>query len=293
MTQEYEVKFWLHDQPTDAPALVTTETEVDENGEFRMVADPLDLGKDVVQSESAVLATVILNAQVIDGNQWCGGVEGEVTSPLNLDLDGSTFFSQRLSNGLTLDDLPSSCPLSPCSDGGVMEEAMDQGVTMDAPEKPEAPDLSDEMSTRSELTGHWILNAQLAGLPLNLWLSFYDHQPNSAGVIDGSVRLTRDEVDAPPRIQFSTQVDANGRFEIWFGDLDLEITPLTIRGNLLLSATTQAPHFCGAGAGHIREPFEIDLTGTTFYAEPWVPGSAVPEDLPVACPAETDGGMSP
>ena len=52
MTQEYEVKFWLHDQPTDAPALVTTETEVDENGEFRMVADPLDLGKEVVQSES-------------------------------------------------------------------------------------------------------------------------------------------------------------------------------------------------------------------------------------------------
>ena len=279
------MKFWLHDQPTDAPPLVVTETLVDETGGFTMIADPLDLGKDVVQSESAVLARVILNAGIIDGDSWCGTVTGQVTSPLNLDLEGSTFYARRMGPDVTYETLPSSCPSTRCdgdSDVGTTEDA---GINDASITRPESPSLDAFDSTRTSLTGDWLMKVSLAGLPVSLWVTLYDRDDEGGGGLDGAVRLTRDEPNSPPRINFFTLVDENGKFEIWLSDLYLEIEPLIIEGNLLLSAVSQTDAWCGAGAGEIISPFPIDLEGASFYAIPWVPGSPEPEDQPNACPS--------
>lgn len=282
--RQYEVRFWLHDQPEDDPPLVITETIVDGDGQFRMIADPLDLGKDVVQSESAVLARVILDAGIIDADSWCGGVSGQVTSPLNLDLDGSIFFAQRMTPGLVYEDLPSGCPNSDCDIDNDAGSDSDMGTGDDENLRPASPDLEAFETVRTNLTGDWILNASLNGLPLALWITLYDRNPNAAGGMDGAVRLTRDTVDSPPRTTFFTVVDENGRFEIWLPDLYLEIDPLVIQANFLLSAVSQAEYWCGGGAGSVSQPFEIDLDGATFFAVPWTPGADEPEDLPNACP---------
>ena len=288
-TRRYQVQFWLHDQPDDAPALVTTETVVDEDGKFTMIADPLDLGKDVVMSESAVLARVILNAGIIDDNAWCGGVAGQVTSPLNLDLDGSTFYGKRLTPDVEYESLPSGCPASSC-DTNELDAGFDQGVADAGVVRPESPNVDVFESARADLTGDWLLNASLAGLPLSLWVSFYDRNPAQAGGLDGAVRLTQDTLDSPPRAQLFAEIDENGRFEIWFPDLALEIEspPLNVEANLLLSGVTQADSWCGLGAGAVSQPFAIDLDGATFHASPWIPGSEVPMDLLNACPVSND-----
>ncbi len=283
--RRYETKFWLHDQPTDAPPLVVTETVVDENGSFTMVADPLDLGKDVVQSESAVLARVVLTASILDADSWCGSVTGQVTSPLNLDLDGSTFYARRMGPDVTYESLPSSCPSSGCDEetdsGTISDMGMGDATTV---QRPTSPPLGDYETMRTNLTGDWLMKVSLAGLPLSLWVTLYDRGAEEGGGLDGAVRLTRDEPDMPPRVNFFTLVDENGMFEIWLSDLYLEVDPLIIEGNMLLSAVSQAEAWCGAGAGEIVSPFAIDLEGATFYAIPWVPGSPEPEDQPNACP---------
>ena len=283
-TREYEVRFWLHDQPEDAPPLVITETIVDDEGNFQMIADPLDLGKDVVQSESAVLARVILDAGILNADAWCGGVSGQVTSPLNLDLDGSTFYAQRRTPNLSFEDLPSGCPTSSCEDEVDGGTSADMGTVDAAIIRPDSPNLDTFSSERHDLTGDWIMKASLGGLPLSLWITFYDRNPDGASGLDGAVRLTRDEVDSPPRTTFFTTADADGRFEIWLSDLYLEIDPLVVEANLLLSAISQPDYWCGAGAGAVSQPFEIDLEGATFYAVPWVPGTEEPTTLLNVCP---------
>ena len=284
--REYEVKFWLHDQAEDAPPLVVTETIVDDAGQFQMIADPLDLGKDVVQSESAVLARVILDAGILSSDAWCGGVSGQVTSPLNLDLDGSTFYAQRKTEGLSYEDLPSGCPSTSCDEDADSGVATDMGTLDATVVRPESPNLDAFSSERTELTGDWLMKASLGGLPMSLWITFYDRSADGTGGLDGAVRLNMDVVDSPPRTTFFTTVDADGRFEIWLPDLYLEIATLVIEANLLLSAISQDAYWCGAGAGAVSQPFEIDLDGATFYAVPWVPGSEEPADQLNACPSE-------
>ncbi len=264
-SRRYEIKFWLHDQPTDAPPLVVTETVVDETGSFTMVADPLDLGKDVVQSESAVLARVVLTASILDTNSWCGSVTGQVTSPLNLDLEGSTFYGRRMGPDVSYDAMPSSCPSTSCDDeDNDTNTVADMGMSDGGPTRPASPSLDGFTTSRTNLTGDWLMKVSLAGLPLSLWVTLYDRGAEEGGGLDGAVRLTRDEPDMPPRVNFFTLVDENGMFEIWLSDLYLEVDPLIIEGNMLLSAVRQSEAWCGAGAGDIVSPFAIDSEGATF-----------------------------
>ena len=155
----YRATVWLHDQPEDAEPLKVVETEVDETGAFVMEAKPLNLGRDVVQSESAVFADVILNAGIIDENSWCGTVEGQVTSPLNLELEGSTFYVQRMGPDVTYEMLPSSCPQTSCDeniDGGM---SPDMAVADAQPVRPESPVIEGIESERTNLTGDWLMKA--------------------------------------------------------------------------------------------------------------------------------------
>ena len=188
-------------------------------------------------------------------------------------------------DGLTYEDLPSGCPSTSCdeTDSGIQS---DMGIADATVSRPDSPDLDDFESARRDLTGDWIMKASLAGLPLSLWITFYDRSPTTAGGIDGAVRLTRDATDSPPRTTFFTRADADGRFEIWLPELYLEIDPLIIEANLLLSAISTPEYWCGAGAGAVSQPFEIDLEGATFHAMPWRPGSEEPTEQPNACPEQ-------
>ncbi len=284
-------RIWLHDQPDDAEPLVTTTTTVAEDGTFELVADPLDLGTDVIESEAAVIAIVNMHSRIVDGEQWCGDATGSVTSPLNLALDGSTFYARRDdAASLVFDELPFECPGDPCAaDMGVAPDAaVDMGV--DGPERPPSPDLSSVESQRRDLTGEYFVTASLAGaVPARLWLSLlYRESVGEDGAvqaaIDGALRTVTDAPDAPAAANFFAPVDAEGRFEVWLPGFSLQIGGLLVEGDILLAAATLDEGFCGEVAGSTTSPFELSLAGSTFSAVPWTPGGEAPVEPVNACP---------
>ena len=293
---DLNARIWLHDQPEDQPPLVTTTTRVAEDGTFELVADPLDLGTDVIESEAAVIAVVNMHSRIVDGDQWCGDATGSVTSPLNLALDGSTFYARRDDAGaLVVDDLPFECPGDPCAADMGVEPDMGPDMGVEGPERPETPDLSAVASSRRDLTGEYLVHASLAGaVPARLWLSLlYRESVAEDGTlqaaIDGALRTVDAAPDSPASANFFAPVDADGRFEVWLPGFSLQIGGLLVEGDILLAAATVEDGFCGEVAGSTTSPFELDLANSTFSAMPWVPGSEVPMDALNACP----GGEEP
>ncbi|MCA9539147.1 MAG: hypothetical protein KC620_09700 [Myxococcales bacterium] len=290
---DYVARFWLHTQPLDATPLVETQAHVDEDGRFILTADPLNLGTDVIDSASPVIATVTMDARTLDADQWCGDAVGTVTSPLELHLDGSTFAAHRDDDGaLVLDDLTFQCPGDPCApdmgvpDAGVSDAAVDGGPT-----RPDPPDLSRYPSVRRDLTGdYFFLGALNGAIAVRLWISlFYREGPGPDGeklaTIDGTLRAASDPVDAPPRMYFSAPVTEDGRFEVWLPGFKLQVGAIDVDADILLGAVTTDGGFCGSATGQARSPFELPITeNTTYFAIPWMPGPDRPVDQPNACP---------
>ena len=290
-------RLWLDDQdPREDPALVETELTLDEEGRFELVADPLSLSPDVLGTVDPVDARVRLQSQSRNGDLFCGTVLGSVTSPLELNLDGSNFAAVRDDEGtLTIDEIPFQCP--PLGGGPVQPIDMGTGdnVVSDMTLRPEAPAIEGE-SVPGELSGHWYLNAKLRGaLPLQLWVSLVQSSAaGEAGSIDGAIRRGVDPVAAPALATFSAPLDREGRFEIWLPNFSLETETAEILGDILLAAITlpsesegdPTPAFCGGAAGEVSKPIPLDLEGTTFYALRWTPGEPAPEEIPAACPNE-------
>lgn len=289
-----DARIWLATQPEDATPLVETTTLVRPDGTFDLVADPLDLGTEVIESEAAVVAVVTMASRILGGEAWCGTATGAVTSPLDLKLDGSTFFAARDEAGaLVVAELPFECPGDPCAeDAGAVDAAPpDMGVD-GGPPRPDSPDLSGIASTRRDLSGEYFFNASLKGIPVRLWISLlYREQVDDAGVvraaIDGALRTANDAPDSPARMTFFAPVDTEGRFEIWLPGFVLSVAELNldISADILLGAATVDGGWCGAAVGAARSPFQVDLAGSTFFATPWAtPGGERPVDPPNACP---------
>jgi hypothetical protein len=155
--------------------------------------------------------------------------------------------------------------------------------------RPESPDLSDVASTRADLTGHWAVMASLGGFPIRMWITFADETAgNGTGDLGGELRLADDAADSEARTVFDTTVDADGLFEVWLPGFALDVPALNIAiaGDLLLTAATIESGWCGRGAGQVRSPIELDLTGSTFNAIPWTPGEMFPEDISANCEGE-------
>lgn len=281
--RRFVANFWLESQPLDTPPILTTNTVIDETGAFELEASPLNLGPDVLSSETTVVASVLLQAVVVDGQAFCGVAQGMATSPLELDLSGSTFSALRHTNELALEQVPFQCPGDPCAadmgpaqvDAGVA----DSGVV----ERPDTPEL-DTASMRMDLSGDWFLSASLSGLPLSLWVALVYRESESGASIDGTLRLVADTPEMPGRAHFSAAVDEDGRFEIWLPNLALEVNGLMIQGDVLLAAVTVPEGWCGAAAGEVRSPVMLPLAASTFGAVRWQPGPESPEDAFNACP---------
>ena len=88
------VRMWLDRQvmAIDAP-IVETSTDVDAEGHFLLVADPLELPKEIIGFE--IVARVEMYARTAASGAWCGDATGVVTSPPGIPLDGSTFAALR------------------------------------------------------------------------------------------------------------------------------------------------------------------------------------------------------
>lgn len=270
---ELEARIWLERQTYEEAPLLVTSTSVAEDGTFLLVADPLNLGTEIIRSESPVLASVIMNSRTLTADNWCGDAEGSVKSPLNLNLTGSTFSAHRDDDPdapLVAADLPFRCtdlpepelPDAGVSDGGEVE-------------RPESPDLSAIVSTTEDLTGHWLLQTRVLGITLNLWLSLIYSGDEMGGQIDGAVRLASAENGSEALSTFTTVVDAEGRFEVWLPEFDLDL----VSGAILLGAATLGPdRFCGEAAGSVMAiGMDIDLAGTAFNAERWTHGDDLPQ----------------
>lgn len=281
----YAVRLWLHDQ-TEGEPIVVTRSVIRPDGTFTLVADPLNLGTEVIMSEAPVTAVVAMEVCTRDAELWCGTADGAVTSPLQFDLGGSTFSARRdPDDRLTLDDLPFACPGEAPPDAGVPDAGVDGGLDASP---PPTPDLSGVNSELADIGGQWIFRARLGGvLSINLWFSLAWGSGPEGALIDGVVRHPGEGLDVPPITTFSALVDADGRFLIWLPGFSLDLGRQSVEADILLAgATLSADSFCGFAAGEVREPLALPLDGSTFGAIRWVPGDPLPEVLPDRCPEE-------
>ena len=281
-----EANFWLEDQGMDMAPIATAEAEIDDQGRFVIIAEKLELGPDVLGSESSVEARVELHGQSVDSSAWCGTVFGSVVSPLTLNLDGSTFGALRYMEGIASMDVPFKCPGDPCAADATIPA--DVGVMGDTSiERPERPEVNVTDGQRHDLTGDWFLQATLSGIPLPLWIALNYRaatEPDGPASLDGVLRLARDPIDQPGRFTFSAEVNENGEFDIWLPGIDLAIGDVVVVGDVLLSAASFVDGWCGVAAGAVTQPFEIDLTGSTFGALRWEPGTEAPAEPLGQCP---------
>lgn len=291
----------------ESDPLVITTTEVAEDGSFQ-IALPLNLPTEVVNTEDPVIADVVLNASTTDAEAFCGYATGNVTSPLMFVLDGSTFGATRFEPQqlvCLVDGEPCSAEEAEVGDNydhvyrtrpnaciagegnGPDMGIVDMGVEPDGgPQRPDSPDLSGVASEARDLTGTYIFSARVNGaVPLQLWLSLVHTQSESAGSLDGALRSVNDMPGAEALETFTTSVDADGRFEIWIPELVVVTELATVEANLLLTAATVEGGICGLGAGEvITPPLGALNERTTFFAQPWEPGTDLPEGAPAACP---------
>ncbi len=267
-------RLWLATaNPDSDPPLVETDSTVAADGTFLLDAEPLMLAAGSTPGlNTAVSANVVLHAATQSPDAWCGTATGDVVEPLALDLDGSTFAARRDDGTLALADVPQSCFPRGGGDGGVIETP-----------RPMSPDLSSVSSALADLSGDWILDANLAqSIPMQLWASLrFTPSPGGAGgSLDGALRRATDPPGSVALTTFSTAVAADGRFELWLPALVVGNTQASV---LLVGATRSADVFCGAGAGRVHKPIDLDLAGTTFGATRWVPGTALPTNAPDHC----------
>lgn len=277
---ELTAKLWLERQdPEVDPPLVTTTAVVEQDGRFTVEARPLVLGTDVVNTDDPVVANVTLVSRTLGSDNWCGQAEGEVSSPLTLELVGSTFSAHRDDGTLVSAALPSQCtdlPEPPQPDAGV--EDGDGGV---GPARPASPDLGDVAGERRDISGHWLLRASIVGLPLDLWLSLVYGEGDENATLDGALRRAADPPGSPALTTFDTRVDADGFFEVWLPDFELTTT-ITIEGDILLRGAILPSAFCGGVAGALTAP-PLVLDGSTFLAVPWIPGTDLPAEVGRTC----------
>lgn len=306
------IRIWLDRQVSDVGQFDTVtplkdaEATIAEDGTFELVAEPLELPPEALGSDDWVRADVVLNFRTLGTDEMCGTIDGRATSPIMLDLTGSTFFARRDEEAAMMRDaLPFECPAAvgprPGGDGGVPDAGSDGGGGDAAPlpERPAAPDLSDVPSRRRDISGHYLMQTRLAGaLSLPLWASLLYVEGTGEGGerfarLDGILRRATDPVDAPPLTTFTADVDAEGRFEIWLPGFSITTNVATVEADILLVGATLAEGFCGAAAGQVRRPLMLDLARSTFFATPWVPGTPQPESPPNACPADPEPGPEP
>lgn len=269
-------RLWLAtaNPATDAP-LVESDSIVAADGTFALDAEPLVIAAGSTPGVNTdVRANVVLHAATQSADAWCGTATGDVVQPLMLDLHGSTFAARRDDAGtLAVADVPQSCfPHGAGGDGGVVETP-----------RPMSPDLSAVSSALADVSGDWILDADLAqSLPMKLWatLHFTPAPGGAGGSLDGALRRATDPVGSVALTTFSTAVSADGRFELWLPALVVGTTQASV---LLVGATRSADVFCGAGAGRVHKPIDLDLAGTTFGATRWVPGTPLPTMAPDRC----------
>ena len=92
----------------------------------------------------------------------------------------------------------------------------------------------------ADLTGNWIISANLAGsLPLKLWaeLVYTPGTPDGGtfgGSLDGALRRATDSPGSLALASFTTQVTTDGRFEVWLPTLQVGQTQASV---LLVGAT--------------------------------------------------------
>ncbi|MDB4969463.1 MAG: hypothetical protein JWN44_5152 [Myxococcales bacterium] len=267
-------RMWLAASNPDVDAPVAdTDSPVASDGTFVLHAEPLVLAAGSTPGlNSAVRANVVLLAATQSTSDWCGTAIGTVEQPLMLDLAGSTFAARRDdARVLAVSDVPLSCFPHGSGDGGLVETP-----------RPMSPDLSSVSSAAADLTGNWILDANLAqSLPLRLWASLvYVPSADGGGSLDGALRRAIDPPGSVALTTFSTPVTPDGRFELWLPALAIGTTQASV---LLVGATRSADVFCGAGAGRVHKPIDLDLMGTTFGAVRWTPGTALPAGVPDRC----------
>jgi len=228
---------------------------------------------------SDIVATLLISGRIVHRDALCGSLSGDLLSPLEYDLAGSTFAAMRL-----LDDGsdPSTLPLIfPFNCGAVV------------PLDPSLPDMTG--------TYLWALETTLGpGLPLQfattVKFKFGDDGTITADFSFQPLSLEQNEVTTPrefvgtPLVYNDIAFDADGNYAIDMGTVEVtgQANPVTgsdIVATLVVTGSiVHINAFCGQLTGDLTSPLEYDLVGSTFAATRLADDGSDPTTLPLEFP---------
>ncbi|EDM75116.1 hypothetical protein PPSIR1_34063 [Plesiocystis pacifica SIR-1] len=233
---------------------------------------------------SDIEATLQVLGEIVHASAFCGDLSGEVTSPLQYDLAGSTFGAIRLGDdgsdpsALPI-EFPYRCDMVPPADptfpdlNGTFLYAM---VTTLDPETP----------LQFVATVDFTYNADGTAGTANICF-----QPLSLDV--GSTTAPREFVGDPLCYE-DIELSADGTYDIDMGTVmvtgaanpitgsDIEAT-LQVAGEIV-----HADAACGDMTGEVTSPLQYDLAGSTFGAIRLSDDGSDPATLPIEFPYRCD-----
>ncbi|TVR04363.1 MAG: hypothetical protein EA398_02325 [Deltaproteobacteria bacterium] len=231
--------------------------QVSTSGRFNAVVEgivaPSSLGE--------VNADIALSLVTVDADTFCGGAAGTVTTPLSLNLSGSTAGFVRMPDDFW--GLPDN-PIAGCP-----------------PTQADPPGPLDEEGERQDIDGRWFFSIETVGGVgdraqrfqfIGDLRYFAEEEDDTDAVVDAVIRRFGEGArPTDPAVGFVTgsTVDERGQFTLRInGPLGTDpTTERSVEGNIALRAVIRdADTLCGAGQGRIFRPFQAPFVDWRFTA---------------------------
>jgi hypothetical protein len=226
---------------------------------------------------SDIVATLQVIGGIVHADAFCGELTGDVTSPLEFDLTGSTFGAIKLADdGSDPATLPLVFPYK-CSQVPPPGQPNITGTFLFALETSLGPDTPLQFATTvaMEFTDDGGAIAEFSFQPLSLEV--------------GATTTPRQFV-GDPLVYPDIVISPEGEYEIDMGTVMVtgEANPVTgsdiVATLQVLGEIRDANTMCGQLTGDVTSPLEFDLTGSTFAAVRLADDGSNPETLPLEFP---------
>ena len=226
---------------------------------------------------SDIVATLQVLGQIVHADALCGELTGDLTSPLEFDLDGSTFAAIRLADsGMDPATLPTTFPYR-CNQVPPPGQPNISGTYLFALETSLGPDLPLQFATTvaMEFTDDGGAIADFTFQPLSL---------------NQGETLAPREYIGDPLVYNDIVIDPNGNYTIDMGTVMVTGMANPVTGSDIVATLQVAGEvvdvntMCGELTGDLTSPLEFDLDGSTFAATRLADDGSDPATLPTTFP---------
>jgi hypothetical protein len=246
----------------------------------------IDMGTVMVTGEanpvtgSDIVATLQVLGHIVHADAFCGELAGDLSSPLEYDLTGSSFGAIKLmDDGMDPNTLPTTfpyrCDMVPPADTSLPDMT---GTFLFALETSLGPDLPLQFATTITFT----FDPDGGGATGD-----FSFQPLS---LEQGQSLTPRMFVGEPLVYDGIAFDPDGNFTIDMGTVMVtgEANPVTgsdIVATLIVDGSiVHMDALCGELSGDLSSPLEYDLTGSSFAASRLMDDGSNPDTLPTTFP---------